>query len=889
MTRKTFRLLLVAITLLLGTAGAWAQAYLKGIVYDKEFNEPLIGTRIAPITNTAEGALSDKSGHFTLRVTALEGKIRVSYIGYTDVVIPYKVQKGATLDLGKIYLSSDAQFLDEVVVVGKGVIDVANRMTPIASTLVKAAEIQMKAVGNVEFPEALKNTPNVYVSGTAGGFGESKMFMRGFDQSNTAFLLNGQPINGMEDGKMYWSNWAGISDIANVIDVQRGLGSSKLAISSVGGTVNIVTKATDLERGGFVRFIGGYGKYFKGTAAYSTGLMKNGWGVSVLLDHWQGERKWNDATQGSGQNYFLSIGKKAGDHTFNFLIFGAPQWHHQHFSMKQDVYDKYGYKYNKNWGYYNGQVLNERKNYYHKPVMNLNWDWNINKKNALSTVLYASFGRGGGTGSYGNGPDYLKENEKKVGRDTDNGLIRWDYIANTSNKAVSSGYGKGYMGTAIRSSVNNHQWFGLVSNYSYDNHKNLSLNLGADLRFYNGDHFRQLTNLLGLKGWNDLGSKDNKRNAAMLDANGDYLISNTYQADPWAALFNYAPVKDRIAYNSSEWINYQGVFGQAEYHNDLLSSFLQAAVSNQSYVASENYQLQNEKSARINRLGFNVKGGASINAGENHKFFANAGYYSRQPFKDNIFEYSTIRPRDKKVENEQILGLEAGYSAKLPGYTTINVNVYYTSWANRFLNFQARKYTTPNTNMFLQEAGFRVSDATQIHKGVELDIRTHPISGLMLRGHFTYGDWRYKGKPHVEVIDTQSGTDVVDKFDIDLNGTKVGSAPQTTFGLGAEYKAKGFVVFADYNRYMNLYGDVDLAQVAKARPAGKTYQSAKLNNYGLLDMGASYRFDLKDKQGILVRANVYNVLNKRYVASQDNYGLYYGPGTTFNMGVTYEF
>ena len=85
---------------------------------------------------------------------------------------------------------------------------------------------------------------------------------------------------------MYWSNWAGISDIANAIDVQRGLGSSKLAISSVGGTVNIVTKATDLERGGFVRFICGYGKYFKGTAAYSTGLLSNGWGVSVLIDHW---------------------------------------------------------------------------------------------------------------------------------------------------------------------------------------------------------------------------------------------------------------------------------------------------------------------------------------------------------------------------------------------------------------------------------------------------------------------------------------------------------------------------------------------------------------------------------------------------------------------------
>ena len=69
---------------------------------------------------------------------------------------------------------------------------------------------------------------------------------------NTAYLLNGQPINGMEDGRMYWSNWSGISDIASVVQMQRGLGSSKLAISSVGGTVNFVTRTTDKREGGYV-------------------------------------------------------------------------------------------------------------------------------------------------------------------------------------------------------------------------------------------------------------------------------------------------------------------------------------------------------------------------------------------------------------------------------------------------------------------------------------------------------------------------------------------------------------------------------------------------------------------------------------------------------------
>jgi hypothetical protein len=40
-------------------------------------------------------------------------------------------------------------------------------------------------------------------------------------------------------------------------------------------------------------------------------------------------------------------------------------------------------------------------NFYSKPVMSVNWDWKISEKSKLSTVGYASFGRGGGTGVIG--------------------------------------------------------------------------------------------------------------------------------------------------------------------------------------------------------------------------------------------------------------------------------------------------------------------------------------------------------------------------------------------------------------------------------------------------------------------------------------------------------
>lgn len=55
-------------------------------------------------------------------------------------------------------------------------------------------------------------------------------------------------------GGIYWSNWAGLSDVTRSMQVQRGLGASKVAAPSVGGSINIVTNTIDANKGGFVSY-----------------------------------------------------------------------------------------------------------------------------------------------------------------------------------------------------------------------------------------------------------------------------------------------------------------------------------------------------------------------------------------------------------------------------------------------------------------------------------------------------------------------------------------------------------------------------------------------------------------------------------------------------------
>lgn len=102
----------------------------------------------------------------------------------------------AKASMGDIALETESQMLKDVVVeqsIAK------TRLTPVAVSTVGAQTIDLK-IGNQELPEVLKTTPGVWVTRDGGGFGDSKINMRGFQAKNTAVMVNGIPINDMEWG-----------------------------------------------------------------------------------------------------------------------------------------------------------------------------------------------------------------------------------------------------------------------------------------------------------------------------------------------------------------------------------------------------------------------------------------------------------------------------------------------------------------------------------------------------------------------------------------------------------------------------------------------------------------------------------------------------------------
>lgn len=150
--------------------------------------------------------------------------------------------------MGTLTMEIESEILADVVVTQS---IARTRETPVAISQINASDIEYK-LGTQEFPEVLKTTPGVWTTKDGGGFGDAKTNMRGFQSANVAVLINGLPINDMEWGGVYWSNWAGLSDVASNIQTQRGLGAAIISAPSVGGTINITTQSLDAKKGGSV-------------------------------------------------------------------------------------------------------------------------------------------------------------------------------------------------------------------------------------------------------------------------------------------------------------------------------------------------------------------------------------------------------------------------------------------------------------------------------------------------------------------------------------------------------------------------------------------------------------------------------------------------------------
>ncbi|MDX1829590.1 MAG: TonB-dependent receptor [Lutibacter sp.] len=841
----------LVVVLLVSTSVIFGQTKLTGTIVD-ETNQPLPGASVV-LKGATSGTSSDFDGKFTFETKVSNGTIVVSFVGYETKNLDFSGSK----DFGTITLKPSAESLDEIVITQTSF--AIDRKTPVAVSTVKADVIENK-LGSQEFPEILKSTPGVYATKEGGGFGDGSLQLRGFNSENVAVLINGVPVNDMENGRVYWSNWAGLSDVTSAMQVQRGLGASKVAVPSIGGTVNILSKTTDVEKGGNIFTAIGNDNYQKYGVTLSTGLLDNGFAVTASASRTTGDG-YIDGTEFKGMSYFVNISKQLSEnHKIAITSFGAPQRHGQR--QNKSLISTYrnaesGLKFNPDWGIKFGQVVHVEDNFYHKSQTSLNDYWTISDRSSLSTALYASWGTGGGGGTAGDaslfqvrlgGPDQPIDLDNIVAINRANGPLG----------AVSY----------LRASRNDHSWYGALSTFKTELNDNLDFTVGVDLRTYTGHHFSQVTDLLG----------------------ADYALDNANVNNPNAVL----KVGDKRDYYDDGKVGWLGMFTQLEYNKENFNAFVSAAASNTSYQRIDYFNYLDsdplQKTDKYNFGGYSIKGGANYNFTATQNVFANIGYFEKAPGFDAVFLQYDNEHINKDAANEKIFSIELGYGLRGEKFAA-NLNIYRTEWNDRSFTKSFQGETFPGsgvtTNYFANLTGINA-----LHQGIEFDFTYKPTTKFTATGMLSLGDWKWNSNvENVQVYDEQQNP--IRTYNLYIKGLKVGGPAQTTAALGFDYEVMEKTHFTvDYNYYADLYA----RYTPDNRTTPGTAQPWKMPDFGTFDASIRYGFKIGDLDATVI-GRMNNVFNTEYVSvaqdgsnsdAQTSY-VWFGYGRTFNVSAKIRF
>lgn len=712
---------------------------------------------------------------------------------------------------------------------------IKDKQSPLRVSTVDRKQIEKKAIG-FTYPEHIKNIPGVYATSETGSYGDAKINIRGFKQENISVLLNGIPISGLVTGNMFWNNWLGLSDATHSIQVQKGIGASMLSDNSVGGTINIITRGAEAKAGTNISFYTtDYGQY-KTSLSVNSGQNKNGWALSAMGSYAWGNG-YPDATNVNSWGYLINISKVINRrHSLLFTAMGSPERHQQRSSrLTANQVEEYGVKYNRNWGYHNGEERNLSENFYHKPYLTLHHFFKINNKTELSNTLYLSVGHGGGKWSESKGPWIISYRN--------NGLVDWDAVEQENREIAMSNQAQnktlaGSATNVITDYLAGHTQTGFKSNLNYNAGKKWTIQGGIHYQYFSTWEKEQITDLLGGAYWYE-----------------------EYENKSLAGLAGRDPIKttgDFVRTYSGKKVSHLTLYSSAQYKSKKWDIRVGASAMGTANRRWDRYNyIQDIYSKLATGAGYSFKGGANYKFSPSTSIYANAAIYSRVPY-NNLFFSSGNNNITDNVKNEGNILSEIGFRY-LFQRGSIEITGYYTLWKNK--SIMSNPYKQPDeTNL-----RYLIRGLDALHKGIEITGNYKPYHFLSIDAYASFGDWKWQNNVSANIFDPYSGL-VTQVINVYSNGLPVGDAPQTQLALIAEANlSRDISIMVDWSHNSRMYADFDPKE---RQDANDTQNPYKLPSYSIVNMGISWDHTLKlnsKKVNINVYARINNLLNQKYI------------------------
>jgi hypothetical protein len=858
------------------------QSTVSGTVTDADGNA-LPGANVV-VEGTALGAAATLSGAYSVSVPNGTYTVTASVVGYTS--------ESATVKVSDSNASASFSLASSSVALG-GVEVLADRVdntSAIPYDDYTKADIDFR-LGGRGLPKALATLPNVYVE-NGGGWDDENVYVRGFDDRYTSYLINGIPMNDMENGNLYFSNWSVLADVASVVQVQRGAGSVNLATPSLGGVVNFMSMPASSEASVVVKQETGQHSYSKTAVTINTGLMMDGKLAMVAsASKRTADRLFAVGTYTEAWSYYFNTSYSFNENNrLEFVALGSPQIHGQSFwnnrvsnyshelardmgVAEEDLRTEYGMDYNPRadnldtpftgqkataswlpfdgWNnrsadMYSSTLINERENYFHKPIVQLNSYNKLNDTMTLASSLYYSGGEGGGSGSAGS----IRWKADGSGRDYDETIRRnsLDFVD-----------GFGYQSRGIlRGSRNNQSTFGVVSKLDMEVNDTISMTFGVDIRTAKVEHYREVYNLLG----------------------GDFYYNSSNPN--WTEDQKRRTLGDKVFYDYTNTVDWMGGYAQVNYDDGMgTNGFAMFGTTTASYTNQDHFTLDNNKIEADGEMGYQMKVGGSRALNDTWQLFGNMSYSAMTPSLDKVInDYNNTL--NGSFENEKATWLDVGARFKSAnGQWAGSMNYYYALWSDR--NQSGTSESLDGTESF-----FSITGLNELHTGLEYSVAYQPIPVLRIdiRGHES--DWRFTDNLSYSYNEIEGDAGSEETLALYVKDVMVSGAPQSqnviiVTGFFNRLKVSGEV--QSFSKQYPRWGyDGNIEDLAFLLGEDNTFaeDAYVTGNTTLVNFVSSYTTELMGKD-VTLSASVFNAMDELYVG--DFVDAYDGSGDVSNLRV----
>jgi outer membrane receptor protein involved in Fe transport len=251
--------LFIVVALLFSSAPAYSQAItgtISGTVVNSE-NEQLGNVTIA-LKGSPYTMATNSAGYFKLTAPAGHYELSISSVGYAKKTIKVHIESGKETQLSKLSLSGSND-MDQVNIAGK------TQQKRIKEQAFNVNVIDAKQLYNssADLNQALNRTSGVRIR-EDGGVGSNFSFsLNGFSGKQVKFFLDGIPMDNF-GSSLTLNNFP--SNMAERVEIYKGVLPISLGADALGGAVNVVTRSNP----NFIDVSYGYGSFNTYKAAFNS-------------------------------------------------------------------------------------------------------------------------------------------------------------------------------------------------------------------------------------------------------------------------------------------------------------------------------------------------------------------------------------------------------------------------------------------------------------------------------------------------------------------------------------------------------------------------------------------------------------------------------------------